>query len=60
MGTEIQKLKLTENHFKNNLINKNSLKGNNDLLSKTQPEIIYKIHCDYLMVLINFYLIFNY
>ncbi|XP_078001227.1 methionine synthase-like [Glandiceps talaboti] len=50
MGTMIQTHKLDEDgyrgtEFQNHL---KSLKGNNDLLSITQPDIIYKIHKDYL------------
>lgn len=50
MGTMIQRHKLTEEdyrgeRFKNHLVN---LKGNNDLLSLTQPEIILDIHREYL------------
>lgn len=52
MGTMIQKHILTENdfrgeRFKNHKVN---LKGNNDLLSLTQPEIILNIHREYLKV----------
>lgn len=52
MGTMIQKHKLTEadfrgERFKNHNVN---LKGNNDLLSLTQPEIILNIHREYLEV----------
>ena len=50
MGTMIQQYKLEEDHyrgetFKNHKIN---LKGNNDLLVLTQPEIIKNIHKKYL------------
>lgn len=50
MGTMIQKYKLNEKdfrgeRFKNHL---SDLKGNNDLLSLTQPEIIKSIHKEYL------------
>ena len=50
MGTMIQKHVLTEldfrgERFKNHKVN---LKGNNDLLSLTQPEIILNIHREYL------------
>ncbi len=50
MGTMIQKYQLSENdfraeRFKNHHI---SLKGANDILCLTQPEIISKIHKDYL------------
>ncbi|NLK95318.1 MAG: methionine synthase [Clostridiales bacterium] len=46
MGTSIQKFSLTEEDFKGELL-KNStkdLKGNNDLLSITKPEVIKEIH----------------
>lgn len=49
MGTMIQKYKLDEddyrgNHFKNHDV---LLKGNNDLLSVTRPDIIKEIHREY-------------
>ncbi len=49
MGTMLQRHKLTEKHFRGKLFDGHSvdLKGNNDLLSLTQPEIIYQIHTDY-------------
>ena len=52
MGTMIQRHNLTEEdfrgeRFKNHPVN---LKGNNDLLSLTQPEIIKEIHREYLSV----------
>ena len=50
MGTMIQTYKLEENdfrkgHFENH---PNDLKGNNDLLSLTRPDVIYAIHTQYL------------
>ncbi|MBR5324610.1 MAG: methionine synthase [Muribaculaceae bacterium] len=50
MGTEIQKLNLTENDFRGELFANSSkeLKGNNDILVLTQPEIIKNIHRAYL------------
>lgn len=50
MGTMIQRFKLTEadyrgERFKNH---PSDLKGNNDLLCITRPDIIYDIHCQYL------------
>ncbi|MBL7544801.1 MAG: methionine synthase [Bdellovibrionaceae bacterium] len=50
MGTMIQQYKLTEadyrgTHFPNP---KKDLKGNNDLLCLTRPEVIYEIHTQYL------------
>ena len=50
MGTMIQKYKLTEEDYRGERF-KNyhlSLKGNNDLLSLTQPQIIKSIHQQYL------------
>lgn len=51
MGTMIQQHKLEEDDFRGEEFKNHmkSLKGNNDLLSITQPDIIYKIHCDYLL-----------
>jgi 5-methyltetrahydrofolate--homocysteine methyltransferase len=50
MGTMIQKHKLTEKDFRGERFanHKSDLKGNNDLLSLTQPEIIKNIHKAYL------------
>ncbi len=49
MGTMIQRHKLEEEHFRTNWFENHpsSLKGNNDLLSLTQPEIIKEIHALY-------------
>ena len=49
MGTMIQRHKLEEEHFRTNWFENHpsSLKGNNDLLSLTQPEIIKEIHAVY-------------
>ncbi|MCP4180047.1 MAG: methionine synthase [bacterium] len=50
MGTMIQGYKLEEKDFRGNLF-KNSivdLKGNNDLLSMTKPEVISEIHTKYM------------
>ena len=50
MGTMIQRYKLTEEDFRSDRF-KNSicdLKGNNDLLSLTRPDIIKEIHKQYL------------
>ena len=46
MGTMIQQLRLQENDFRgSDFVNHpKPLKGNNDLLSLTQPQHIYKIH----------------
>ena len=50
MGTEIQKLNLTEKDFRGGLFadSTRELKGNNDILVLTQPEIIKNIHRAYL------------
>lgn len=46
MGTMIQRHKLTEDDFRTNWFEEHSsaLKGNNDLLSLTRPDIIKEIH----------------
>ena len=51
MGTMIQKLRFEEEDFRGTefLSHPKPLKGNNDLLSLTQPEAICKIHKDYLL-----------
>uniref|UniRef100_A0A3Q3BEV6 Methionine synthase n=1 Tax=Kryptolebias marmoratus TaxID=37003 RepID=A0A3Q3BEV6_KRYMA len=50
MGTMIQQHKLEEEDFRGDEFKDHPfpLKGNNDLLSITRPEIIYKIHKEYL------------
>ena len=50
MGTMIQRHKLTEKDFRGERFKDHShdLKGNNDLLNITQPEIIKNIHLAYL------------
>ena len=50
MGTMLQTFNLTEIDFKNKkfLNHHKDLKGNNDILCLTQPEIIKKIHTMYL------------
>ncbi|XP_021164330.1 methionine synthase isoform X3 [Fundulus heteroclitus] len=50
MGTMIQQENLEEDDFRGEEFKEHplSLKGNNDLLSITQPAIIYKIHKEYL------------
>jgi 5-methyltetrahydrofolate--homocysteine methyltransferase len=50
MGTMIQRYKLEENDFRNDRLKDHPfpLKGNNDLLSITRPDIIKEIHCQYL------------
>ena len=49
MGTMIQRHKLEEEDFRNDSLKDHPkpLKGNNDLLSLTQPDIIRDIHRDY-------------
>ncbi|XP_041829107.1 methionine synthase [Melanotaenia boesemani] len=50
MGTMIQQHNLLEEDFRGDEFKDHplALKGNNDLLSVTQPDIIYKIHKEYL------------
>ncbi len=50
MGSLIQKYKLTEDDFRGIRFADSTvlLKGNNDLLSLTRPDIIEEIHCKYL------------
>jgi 5-methyltetrahydrofolate--homocysteine methyltransferase len=50
MGTMIQRYELTEDHFRAERFKDHShdLRGNNDLLSITQPQIIKEIHAQYL------------
>jgi 5-methyltetrahydrofolate--homocysteine methyltransferase len=50
MGTMIQRHKLSEEDFRGQQLKNhpNDLKGNNDILSITQPEIIKNIHREYL------------
>ncbi|NLT50590.1 MAG: methionine synthase [Ignavibacteria bacterium] len=50
MGTMIQRKKLSEEDFRGVRLadHSNDLKGNNDILSITQPEIIKSIHREYL------------
>ncbi len=49
MGTMIQHHKLVEADYRGERFAKTKIlqKGNNDLLTLTQPEIIYDIHCKY-------------
>lgn len=51
MGTMIQMLKFEEEDFRGTefVSHGKPLKGNNDMLSLTQPEAIYQIHKDYLL-----------
>jgi 5-methyltetrahydrofolate--homocysteine methyltransferase len=50
MGTMIQKHRLTEEDFRGSLFKDfaHDLKGNNDLLSITKPEVIREIHAQFL------------
>ena len=50
MGTMIQRQKLSEEDFRGQLFQDHTcdLKGNNDLLAMTRPDIIEKIHTDFL------------
>lgn len=50
MGTMIQKYQLTEEDFRNETLKDHPkpLKGNNDLLSLTRPDVIKAIHLEYL------------
>ena len=50
MGTMIQRYKLTEEQYRGERFKyyHRDLKGNNDLLSITQPQIIQEIHEEYL------------
>ena len=49
MGTMIQQHKLEEEDYRGTQFADwhCDVKGNNDLLAITQPDIIYQIHCDY-------------
>ena len=49
MGTMIQRYDLTENDFRNDRLKDHpgSLKGNNDLLCITRPDVIKEIHAQY-------------
>uniref|UniRef100_A0A8C6EEH7 Methionine synthase n=1 Tax=Moschus moschiferus TaxID=68415 RepID=A0A8C6EEH7_MOSMO len=51
MGTMIQRHKLNEEDFRGQEFKDHArpLKGNNDILSITQPNVIYQIHKDYLL-----------
>lgn len=50
MGTMIQKYKLEEADFRGELFKdkSNDIKGNNDILAMTRPDVIYEIHKQYL------------
>ena len=64
MGTMIQRHRLEEDEYRGRLFVDHSkhLKGNNDLLSLTQPDIIYDIHKVSLvnLWLFNRFLFFNF
>src|ERR1043166_4486692 len=49
MGTMIQRYKLEENDFRNEALKDHPqpLKGNNDLLSLTRPDVVREIHAQY-------------
>ena len=49
MGTMIQRYKLEEKDFRNAELEShpNSLKGNNDLLALTRPDVLREIHAEY-------------
>uniref|UniRef100_A0A8C7JIG9 Methionine synthase n=1 Tax=Oncorhynchus kisutch TaxID=8019 RepID=A0A8C7JIG9_ONCKI len=51
MGTMIQERRLEEEHFRGEEFkdHTHSLRGNNDLLSITQSDVIYSIHKEYLL-----------
>lgn len=51
MGTMVQKHKLEEEDFRNSELENHEkpLKGNNDLLSITRPDIVYSIHKEYFL-----------
>ena len=51
MGTAIQELRLNEADFRGERFKDaaSDLKGNNELLTLTRPEVIQKIHLDYLL-----------
>ena len=51
MGTAIQELRLDESDFRGERFKDatSDLKGNNELLTLTRPEVIQKIHLDYLL-----------
>ena len=51
MGTMIQQHKLEESDYRGQLFQHHTcnLKGNNDLLTLTRPDIIEKIHTDFLL-----------
>ncbi|RFZ83541.1 methionine synthase [Mucilaginibacter terrenus] len=50
MGTMIQRYELTEDDFRGERFRDHAsdLKGNNDLLNLTRPDVIKAIHCEYL------------
>ena len=52
MGTMLQKYNLTEEDYRGNLFKNHTteLKGNNELLSITKPEVIKEIHEKFLQV----------
>lgn len=59
MGTMIQRHRLEEEDFRNAELadHQKNLKGNNDLLSITQPTIIYNIHKVFLLFKLKFFVL---
>ena len=55
MGTMIQRFSLSEEDFRGDRFKNHDcdLRGNNDLLSITRPDVIQSIHEDYLLSLIH-------
>ncbi|MFO8055125.1 MAG: methionine synthase [Bacteroidales bacterium] len=51
MGTELQNLKLTESGYRGDRFKdiKTKVKGNNDLLSLSRPDLVKQVHHDYLL-----------
>ncbi|MCP1367764.1 homocysteine S-methyltransferase family protein, partial [Halomonas sp. BBD48] len=51
MGTMLQNARLSEEEFRGERFSDwpSQLQGNNDLLALTQPDLVYRIHRDYLV-----------
>ena len=51
MGSELQQFKLSEDHFRGETFKTHGidLKGNSDILCLTQPEIVAKVHENYIL-----------
>ena len=63
MGTMIQQQRFEEEDFRGTMFadHPKSLKGNNDLLSLTKPDVIYQIHkvlVQYITVATSYYITF--